>query len=320
VVTGAGEFAMGDTITGIKSLKGNNVGASLLVSVTSTYSVLYGSSTADFNLVPSGSDLGSFAWTIQSVGNDVFSLTARGIQSLVATQNYGSFDYAAISTLVQPLLATKVGLQTASVSLKTKDQYRVFFSDNTALVVGLTGGKISGIMPLNYELPVRCVCNANLSTGEEVTYFGSDDGYVYKDNTGTSFDGDVIEAWMRPAFNNLQSPQVRKTYLRAMFEVESDGYCEVNVTYDLGYGNPDVEQAVVQEDQPIVGEGVYWDQFDWDSFTWDAPVVTSMPLSIDGTENNISFLFYSNRNQDDPHTVTGVNLQYVPRRLSRGGN
>jgi hypothetical protein len=333
VITGAAEFAMGDIITGVKSLKGNNAGASLLVSVASSYSILYGSSITDFNLVPSGSDLGFESWSLQSVGNDVFGLTSRGIQSLVATQNYGSFDFAAISTLVQPLLATKVGLQTASVSLKTKNQYRIFFSDNTALVVGLAGGKTSwvngmpvssgntsGIMLLDYGLPVRCLCNANLSTGIEVTYFGSDNGYVYKDSVGTSFDGGVIEAWIRPAFNNLQSPQLRKTYKWAIFETESDGYGRVNVSYDLGYGNPDVEAAVVQVDQPIVGEGVYWDQFDWDSFTWDAQVVSNMQLSIDGTENNIAFLFYSSRAQDDPHTVTGVNLQYVPRRLSRGGS
>ena len=317
VVTGAAEFAMGDVITVIKSLRGNDTGGALLVSVADTYSILYGSTTSDFNLVPSGSDLGFKAWTVQSVGNDVYGLTSRGLQSLVATQAYGSFDYAAISTLVQPLLATKAGLETASVSLKTKNQYRLFFSDNTALVVGLTGRKSSGILPMDYDMPVRCVCNATLSTGEEVTYFGSDDGYVYQDNVGTSFDGDPIEAWVRTTFNNLQSPQMRKTYLRATVELVCEGFSSVGMAYDLGYGNPEVEQPAVV-DQDHVGAGGYWDQFDWDVFSWDAQVVTSAPTSIEGTENNLSFVFYSSRAQDDPHTVTGVNLQYLPRRLSRG--
>jgi len=320
VVTGAAELAMGDTITGIRSVKGNDGGAAMLVSVTSTYSVLYGSSTSDFNLVPSGSDLGFEASTIQPVGNDVFGLTAQGIQSLVATQAYGSFDYAAVSTLVQPYLSDRAGLQTASVSLKSKNQYRLFFSDNSVLVVGLTGGKISGSLTLDYGKQVKCICNARLSTGDEVTYFGSTDGYVYKDNVGTSFDGAVIEAWIRPVFNNLQSPLVRKTFLRAVFEVESEGYSRVNATYDLGYGSADVSAAATQDDQTILGAGGYWDQFNWDDFTWDAPLVSNAYLSIEGTENNISFMFYSSRNQDDPHTIQGVNLQYVPRRLTRGGS
>lgn len=338
VVTGAAEYAMGDTITGIKSIKGSQFATALLISVESTFSVLYGSTTSDFDLVPSGSDLGFDAWTIQSVGNDVFGLTAGGIQSLQATQVYGSFAYADLSTLVRPLLATKAGLQTASVALKSKSQYRLFFSDNTCLVVGLAGGsgaltvspsggltmgqnsgKISGIMLLDYGLPVRCVCNAKLSSGIEVTYFGSDDGYVYKDNVGYSFDGDTIESWFRTSFNNLQSPLLRKEYKRAFIEVESEGYAAVRAACDIGYGSPDVEVDGLQEEQELLGGGGYWDSFDWDTFTWDAPVVTQSYLPIEGTENNISFLFYSDRAKDDPHTVQGVNLVFIPRRLTRGG-
>ena len=41
-------------------------------------------------------------------------------------------------------------------------------------------------MPLDYGMPVRTMWNGKLSTGEEVTYFTSDDGYVCQDNTGTS--------------------------------------------------------------------------------------------------------------------------------------
>jgi hypothetical protein len=62
-------------------------------------------------------------------------------------------------------------------------------------------------------------------------------------------------------------------------------------------------------------------QFNWDlASSWDTPVVNSADVSLDGTENNIGFLFYSNRAQDDPHTVLqGVNLLYTPRRLVHSG-
>ena len=323
LLTGANEIGMGDTITGIIPQTGNNAGASLIVAVQETYSILYGSTASDFSLVPSGTDLGYRAYTLQSVANDTYGLTNRGIQSLVTTLNYGDFEFSALSVLIQPLLARKQAAgttATASCSLKTKNQYRVYFSDNTGIIVGLTGGKVSGLLPLDYGIPVRVMWGATLSTGEEVTFFGSDDGYVYKDNVGTSFDGDEIEAWIRPAFNNLQSPQLRKQFRRAVFEVECDGYALVNVTYDLGYGSVDVEPAAVQLDQALLGAGGYWDQFTWDEFTWDAAVVADAQIAIDGTQNNISFLFYSNRNQDDPHVVQGVSLLWTPRRLARGGS
>ena len=102
-------------------------------------------------------------------------------------------------------------------------------------------------------------------------------------------------------------------------EVECEGYAQVNATYDLGYGSPNVEPAAVQQDQTLIGQGGYWDQFTWDQFTWDAAVVTDAQISIDGAENNINFLFYSSRAQDDPHTVQGVQLMYIPRRINRGG-
>lgn len=317
-LTGAAELPMGDTITGLVPQSGSSSGAALAVFTKGRTSILYGSGSSDFSLTPSVNELGYAAYTVQSVGNNTYGLTARGIQSLVTTLNYGDFQYAAVSFFVQPLLATKLGLQTASVSLKTKNQYRLFFSDNTALVVGLNGDKITGILPLDYGIPVLCVWSGKLSTGEEVTFFGSSDGYVYQDNVGTSFDGDAIESWIRPVFNNLKSPMVRKQFRAAVFEVTCEGYASVNVTYDLGYGSG--TSTAVQQDQALVGDGGFWDQFTWDSFTWDSPVVSTAKLSIDGAETNIGFLFYSNSAQDDPHTVSGVSLLYTPRKLVRSGS
>lgn len=281
---------------------------------------LYGTSAANFILMPSNYDIGYQAKTIQVVANNVYGLTARGLQSLVTTLNYGDFEFAALSFFIQPLINRKMGTATASVALRTKNQYRIFFADGTALVIGLTGEKIAGIMPLNYGKTVYCTVTAALSTGEEVTYFGSDDGYVYQDNVGTSFDGAEIEAWLRPAFNNLKSPRVRKQYRRAIFEVECEGFSMVNISYDIGYANPDTQPSAVQQDKLLTGAGGYWDQFTWDQFSWDSQIVTNADLSLDGSENNIAFLFYSKRAQDDSHVVQGVNLLYTPRRLVHSGS
>jgi hypothetical protein len=64
---------------------------------------------------------------------------------------------------------------------------------------------------------------------------------------------------------------------------------------------------------------MYWDAQGvyWDSFTWDAPVLSQPQISIDGTENNIGFVFYSNSAQDDPVIVQGVSLLFTPRHVTR---
>jgi hypothetical protein len=317
LLTGANEIGVGDAITAIVPQAGNASGASLGVFTSGKTSILYGSTNTDFNLVPSVYDMGYHANTVQPVSNNTYGLTARGVQSLITTLNYGDFQFSALSFLVQPLLEQKQGLQCASVTLKAKNQYRLFFTDGTGLVFGLTGEQLSGILPLNYGMPVRCAWTATLSTGEEVCFFGSDDGYVYKDNVGTSFDGEPIEAWIRPVFNNLKSPRVRKQYRSAVLEASCDGYAEINLSYDLGYASSDLAPVAIQQDQAIGGGGGYWEQFTWEAFTWDAPVVAEPRISIDGTENNISLLVYSNRAQDDSHVIEGANLLYTPRRLTR---
>lgn len=321
-VTGAGEIATGEIVTGMVSQSGNAQGASLSITTSERLFILYGSSSSAFQLVPSNDDLGFQEFTQQTVSNGTYGVTARGIQSLVTTLNYGDFNFSALSFLVQPLLEAKreAGLSACAATLKARNQYRLFWSDNTGLIVGLTGEKINGIMPVDYGRPVLCICTKTLTNGREVTIFGSDDGYVFMDNVGTSFDGDTLPAWIRPVFNNLQTPLVRKQYRRAVFEVKTDGYSLVNISYDLGYATPNVAPAAPQADTALLGTGGYWDQFVWNRFIWSAAVITEASISMNGTEKNVSFFFYSNRAEDDPHVVQGVNLLYTPRRLQRSGS
>lgn len=316
VVVGAGEIATGSACTGFLPQGGTSSGAALAIYTRSQTYILYGSSKQDFVLTPSMFDLGYAAFTMQQVSNNAYGLTSRGVQALITTLTYGDFDYSSITHLIQPLMAAKRGMETASTTSKTLNQYRLFFSDGTGIVIGMTGDKVQGCMPLNYGKVVRCMSTHYITGGAEVCYFGSDDGYVYQDNIGTSQDGQPIEAWIRPAFNNLKSPQIRKRFLRAVFEVKTYGYSSIQIGNDLGYATPDLTQGVIQS-KTLVGAGGYWDQVVWNQFTWDTAVVATPGVSLDGTEKNISFLFYSNRAQDKAHTVQGVNLHYLPRRVER---
>jgi len=317
VVLGAGEIDLSNSVSGFLPQSGTSAGASMAIFTSERTFILYGSSSANFLLTPSVFDIGYSPRTMQQVGNDAFGLTSRGIQKLLTTLNYGDFDYSSVSHMIQPLMTLKRGLETTSCTLREKNQYRVYFADNSALAVGLTGDAISGITVLNYGIPVRCMVSTTLSTGAEATYFGSDNGYVYADNVGTSFDGSPIEAWMRSPFNNNKSPRVRKRFRRAVFELSVDEYCSVNITYDLGYGNPDVAPSDVRQDQSLSGGGGFWDSFVWDRFSWDSQSINNPSIRIEGTEKNISLTFYSIRAQDKPHTIQGVTILSTPQRLER---
>lgn len=317
VVLGAGEISTGFPVSGFLPQAGTASGSALAIFTAGKTHTLYGSGSNNFLLVASNFDLGYLPYTCQQVSNDAYGMTARGIQALITTLNYGDFDYASVSHMIQPLILKKRGLECASTTLREKNQYRIFYTDGSCLAVGLTGDKVSGILPLNYGRAVRCITTATLSTGQEATYFGSDDGYIYRDAIGTSFDGQPIEAWARLPFNNDRSPRVRKRFRRAVLEVVADGYARVNASYDLGYGNPTVQPSAPQADQVLIGSGGYWDQFTWDEFVWDAQFVANPSMSLDGTEKNISLMFYSNRAQDAAHSISGLTLITSQRALER---
>jgi len=317
VVLGAAEIAVGETITGFLTQTGSTLGASMAVFTEGQTYILYGSSTADFKLTPSVNDIGAMPFTAQNIGNDALMLTKRGIQRFLTTLNYGDFNYASVSHLIQPLITRKRGLQTVATTLKEKNQYRVYFSDGSALAVGLTGDKITSIMPLDYGIPVRCICTAEDSSGSEVTWFGSDTGMVYQDNRGTSQDGASIASWVRLPFNNQKAPRVRKRFRAAVLELVASSYSQIAVTYDLGYGNADVAQGIAVMNQPLIAAGGFWDQFTWDNFTWDSQSVGNPRISLDGSEKNISMLFYSDRAQDGSHTLQGITLLTSPQKLER---
>lgn len=316
-VLGSGEISCSDDVTAFMPQGGSNSGSSMAIFTRARTYILYGSSSSDFKLVTSIFELGYSGYSVQPVSNNTFGLTPRGIQSLITTLTYGDFDYASVAHQVMPFLIQRRGLETASTSLRTKDQYRLYFSDGYCICLGLTGDKVNGAMPLNYGKAVRCIATTTLSTGEEVTYFGSDDGYVYRDNIGTSLDGSAVEAWVRLAFNHDKLPQIRKRYRRVCLEVRATGYAKVNMSYDLGYGNPNVSVPTAQQDQVMTGGGGYWDQFTWDQFTWDAALIEQPRIAIDGTERNIGLLFYANRAQDKQFTLQGVTLFFTPQRSER---
>lgn len=317
ITLGAGEIECSDPVTGFLPQGGTVTGSSLAIFTKVRTFILYGTSVSDFKLVSSIFDIGYSAWTAQQVSNDAYGLTGRGVQSLITTLTYGDFDYESVSHMVQPIMTAKRGMETASNSIRTKNQYRVYFNDGSAMAVGLTGDKVSGILMLSYTHVVRCICTATLSNGSEVTYFGSDDGYVYQDNVGTSHDGATIESWCRLPFNHSGSPQIRKRFIKAILEMSVFGYTSLNVSYELGYGTSDVMQAAAIPNLQIPGAAQYWDQFTWDHFTFDSQVVGDPTVSIDGTAKNVGLIFYSNRAQDGAHTLQGVTLLYIPRRLDR---
>ena len=67
--------------------------------------------------------------------------------------------------------------------------------------------------------------------GNEITFVGSTDGWVYQFDKGTSFDGANISAYITLNYDPAKSPRILKSYRRAVVEVFGTSYAELQASY-----------------------------------------------------------------------------------------
>jgi hypothetical protein len=316
-LTGASEIGMGEDIVGYAILTGSETaGGALGIYTRNRLSILYGSSSADWSLVPYKAEVGAIENTIQDVGGFPMFLDDRGITDLQTTQQFGNFAHATRSNAVRTLVNTYRSLSTASCISRDLSQYRLFFSDGHAFYVTVVGTRTVGITLVKFPDVVRCAWSSEMNDGGESLLFGSDNGWVYEMNKGTSFDGDAIEFYFDLAYNFCGSPRVEKHFRDTTFEIVGDGYAEFNFGGSLGYGVPDVPQLQAENVQLNLS-ATAWDGFSWDAFTWDGTTLIPSVKEMVGDAENYSLRVIGNSDYFSPFTVTGVVTHYTPRRQMR---
>lgn len=307
--SGAAELATGDTITAFEVQPGSQ-GTMAIFSRNRTH-VLYGSSSEDWNLVRLKKEVGAYAYTTQEVGQTML-FDDRGIANLETTDQYGNFKGSTLSRLIQPFLNQRRGSATASCISRNASQYRLFFSDKYALYVTIDGNQVKGMMTQYFQEKVTCICSQEETDGSESIYFGSDDGYVYQLDRGTSHDGDEIERRLVLNFFSDGSPRILKTFKDVAIETKAFGYAEFNLGFQLGYNSTEYSQAL-----DLVYSSAYWDEFVWDSFVWDGVALSPIVGKLEGSAENISLVFRSLSDYFYPLTFSGASLRYTARRQLR---
>lgn len=315
VVTGAAELAMGDDITGLLPLPGNEGTAALLVTTRNGLHVLYGTSSSDWNLVHYNEEAGAIPYTLQQIGLPLM-LDDRGVTSLQTSSSFGNFDHAALSARIKPFINERRARAQASCIVREKNQYRIFFSDNYALYVTMAGGKVIGMMPIALSHEVTCVWSGEFSDGAERIFFGSTGGMVYEMDAGTSFDGAPMQTYLNFVFFHANSPLVEKRWRMANVEVSGDGYAEFDFGYSLGYQSDDIPLPDTVTGSAVLASGA-WDSGVWDSGYWDGRSLVPARFKLDGTATNISIRFLQNSDYFAPITVSSAMFNYSPRRLQR---
>lgn len=308
---GAGELGIGDAITSLDTLPGDVLG---VMSRNSTH-FLYGSSIQDWNLVVASFESGAIEWTAQQI-NTLIYMDDLGVTNVAAAQVYGDFASASMSEKIQPLVLAQKPLITASMRVKAKDQYRLFYSDKTYISATFSRGKLVGWTHGTYNESVSCACSTEDSNGDELLLFGSDNGFVYQSDVGTSFDGVAIDHVLRMAFYHLKSPAYRKKFFKSIVDIAAPTAIDINVTMDLDYADPSTAAPVELTVEAFSGGG-FWGSSYWEAFSWDSPIVSPVAVYLTGTGKNVALTFTGGGIYDEPHTIQGITYNYARRGIQR---
>ena len=314
-IFGAAEMATGDTITGFKKEPGAEGGATLVIYCRNRISVLYGSDSSTWEMVSYREELGAAAYTVQQIGMTLF-LDDRGITNFQTTQRYGNFVHSTLSTLAQPFLNERRSLATASCVSRNKNQYRLFFSDGYALYITMSGNKIMGIMPILFPDAVTCAWSDELANGTEVMYFGSDNGMVYQMESGTSFDGEAIDAYLFFHYHYAKMLRRNKRWKDAALDASGTGYAKYNFSYELDYNS--VDKAQISAETTILSFAAsYWDTGNWDVGTWDGQTLKPGFHKLTGSSENIALVIIKTSDYYKPIRFSGSYFRFIPGRQLR---
>ena len=312
---GAGEIGTGGTITNIITLPGNETTPALGITDRDKTSVLYGTALANFSLVALPAGTGGADYTAQNMAQ-TYLVDDSGVVSLQATAQYGNFDQSTLTYGVRDFIKSKRTRVIGAMLNKEKSQYRVFYHDGFGLFLAIVNGKFIGCLPVYFPNAATCTASGKLSTGEEVSYFGASNGMVYRMDSGTSFDGASIDAYITLAYNSTKSPRVHKRYRKAAVDISADSYVQFQFGYSLGYGNIEIAQPLAAAYENTATP-VYWDNFTWDNFTWDGGQASPLECSMEGTSENMAITIRSGTAYCAPYTVNSAIIHYSPRRAMR---
>ena len=310
----------GDTVTGMSAIVG---GVLAVACRDSFWQVSVDSQTSLYKADLISPDIGAIHYGLMNLGA-LYSFDDKGIIRIVPSYVFGGFEHDTISRAIQPVIDRFREKIVATAAYKSKNQVRFYANDGTGIIMTMTsnagqnGATISGhdFSEFTYPINVSYAWNGEDASGRDIVLLGDEDGYVYVANTGSSFDGEPIQAYIRTAFNNVKSPSAIKRFRKLEVELSTVGYSYIRFNPDFSYADPSIATHLLKYEE-LQGAGGYWDEATWNEFYYDGKIVSQPEIRIQGSGTNIGLVVFSNSAIDLGHNLSGVVLHYTPRRLNR---
>lgn len=317
--SGSGSVTISDQVVGIRGFREDLI----VFCENSLHKLVNINDANNIRIDPIAESVGCLSgYSIQEIGGDLIFLAPDGLRTVAGTARIGDVELGTVSKQIQPILtnlAENISTYTiASVVLREKSQYRLFYSDTSGnAAASAQRGIIGTLRPNGFQwsetrgLEVTEIGSGFNENGIEEYYHGDTNGYVYVHDSGNSFDGtDILARFGTPDYDYGDLGTLKTLhYLKVSASAEGVVNPDVQVRFD--YGSTDTPQPpnlfdLGTIDPPsIFGEAV----FNTNVFGGAENPLVRIPLQGSGNSNNFTII------SDDskaPYTINGFYVDFIP--------
>jgi len=317
--SGAGSIVIEDAVVGLASFRSDLI----IFCKNSIHKLVNINDSSNVAVVPITTNVGCVSGgSIQEIGGDLLFLSPDGIRTVAGTARIGDVELGSVSRQIQSIIsdiAADSGFIITSGVLRSKSQYRLFYSKNTespTIARGIIGTLTSNGFAWSETLGIQALgfVSGLDKDGIEQVYHGDKDGYIYNHLSGNAFRSsgaarDIDAVYQTPDFD-FGDVGTRKTlkYARVSFSPEGAVEPSFRVRYD--YEDPDIPQpepfAVTSIALPaIFGTSAF------NAVTFGATSDPMERITLEGSGNTCSFRITS-EDQKSAYAVNGLYIDYMP--------
>jgi hypothetical protein len=311
---GSGVINAGFTITAIKSFRNQ-----LYVFGAHNIKRLVGNNISNFVLENVTSNLGCLAPdSVIEFGGDLLFLGPDGIRPISGTDKIGDVELAPVSKEIQSIfdnyyLSEQI-TDISIVAIQKKSQFRFFFKNDSSLsLIGAIRKSQNKQSIFEYSqligIEANCVASGYIGQYEYILH-GDGAGKLYRQESGSSFNGGEIFSLYQTPYYFMEDPELRKVVHKVNTFLKSEGNTEVfvGVSYDYddtNTSNPSSYNFSTEGAAAVYGTAIYGS-----GDIYDGNPSPKALNNISGSGNSVSISYVTN-NTNASHTIQAISLTYA---------
>lgn len=316
---GAGVINVGFEIVQIKPFRD-----ALFIFGKNAIKRLTGTNIADFVVSEVTTNLGCVVPdSVIEIGGDLLFLGPDGFRPVAGTARIGDVELQTVSkpiqftinAILQELILEEIDVETlTSIVIRKKSQFRFFIPNEGSF--GILGGlrEYNGSIGYEYSqlfgIPATCAASGYIRS-EEIVIHGDSTGKVYRQESGTSFDGNEILSIYQTPYYYFQDPTVRKNFYNITTFLRSEG--SSNIVLSVSYDFEDTQNVFNPANYDITtsGAAAYYNEAVYDANAiFDGNPSPVEKTNISGSGFSIGFRYVTN-DTNASHTIQGLVLNYA---------